>query len=275
MPDYIKPMGFVLLRAIAAMLFFWILNIGIKKSEIIPFTKKDWARIAACALFGVCLNQLCFFKGLNLTAPISSSVIMTTVPILVLVLSFLILKNPMTPIKMLGVFIGLIGSLIIIFSDYKGGVPTAENPTLGNLLILINATSYSLYLILAKPLLAKFKPIRILKWLFTFGFLMILPFGFQELREVQWASFPNSIVSDVLFVLIAVSCLTYLFNLSALRKVNPSTVSVFIYSQPIFAIAYSLYLGNDTFNILKLSGAILIFIGVYFVISTNFKKKKI
>ncbi len=106
MPTFIKPFGFVLLRALAAMAFFWILSINITKEKPIPFTSKEWVRILACAFFGVFLNQLCFFRGLDLTAPISSSVIMTLVPILVLILSYFILKNPITPVKLIGVFTG-------------------------------------------------------------------------------------------------------------------------------------------------------------------------
>ncbi len=274
MPTYIKPMGFVLLRAVTAMVFFWILVMLLPDVQRkIKFTRTEWKRILLCALFGVCLNQLCFFKGLELTAPISSSIIMTSVPILVLVLSFFILRNPLTPIKILGVASGLIGALVIIFSEGKAPI-NAPNPLLGNTLIMVNATSYSFYLILAKPLLAKHPPIQILKWLFTFGFIMVLPFGFMELQEVQWTALPQEIILAILFVLIFVSCLTYLFNLSALKKVNPSTVSVFIYSQPVFVIAFSLYKGNDTLTVMKIIGAILIFIGVYFVISSNFKSQR-
>ncbi len=273
MPTYIKPFGFVLMRASAAVIFFWFITLFLKKEAQIKVERKDFKKIIACAFFGVFLNQMCFFKGLEFTAPISASVIMTLVPIIVLVLSYFVLSNPLTPFKVLGVILGMIGALIIIFS---GGVNSlsAPHPVLGNTLVLTNATSYSLYLILAKPLLSKYPPLVVLKWLFLFGFLMILPFGIQQLQEVQWENLPPNIWGAIAFVLIAVSCLTYLFNLTALKSVNPSTVSVFIYSQPVFAIIYSLWQKNDTLNLMKVLGAFFIFLGVYFVISSNFKKQK-
>ncbi len=274
MPLYIKPFGFVLMRATAAVIFFWVITLCMKKENRIKVEKTDFLKILACAFFGVFLNQMCFFKGLEYTAPISASVIMTLVPILVLILSYFILSNPLTPFKIIGVFLGMIGALIIIFSGGNINVK-APNPVLGNTLVLTNATSYSLYLIIAKPLLAKYPPLVVLKWLFLFGFLMIVPFGFQQLQEVHWYEIPPHIWSAIAFVLIAVSCLTYLFNLLALQKVNPSTVSVFIYSQPVFAIVYSLWQENDNFNGMKIFGTIFIFLGVYFVISSNFKKKRI
>lgn len=274
MPEYVQPMGFVLMRALAAMLFFWIIALIFLSSSQEKFTTNEWKRMLACAFFGVFLNQLCFFKGLELTAPISASIIMTSVPILVLVLSYFILKNPITPIKLLGVFAGLIGTLVIIFSEGKPDIK-APNPLVGNALVMLNATSYSLYLILAKPLLTKYNPLKILKWLFTFGFLFILPFGWKEFSAVEFTKLPATIIGSIAFVLLFVSCLTYLFNLAALKKVNPSTVSIFIYSQPIFAISFAMWMNNDKLDLMKIIGGILIFIGVYFVISSNFKKVKI
>ncbi len=273
MPHFIPPMGFVLMRSLAAFSFFMCLPLFIPKKNKKPIERKDFPILAACGFFGVCLNQLSFFKGLELTAPISASVIMTLVPILVLILSYFILSNPITWLKAIGVFLGMLGALIIIFS-HVSPYKNASNPVLGNILVLLNASSYSLYLILAKPLLAKYHPLIVLKWLFIFGLIMVLPFGYQDLIAVDWSQLPTHIWYAIGFVLIFVSCLTYLFNLSALRKVNPSTVSIFIYSQPVFAILYSLWLKNDILDFPKIIGTFFIFLGVYFVISNQKNKQR-
>jgi len=150
MPTYIKPFGFIVLRVLGATILFWILSFFVVKQKI---ERTDFIRLFFAALFGVCLNMLAFFKGLSMTSPINASVIMVTSPIIVLVLSAFILKERITLIKVLGVLIGLIGAVILII--YGQSIIPGDKPFYGNMLILLNATSYGLYLIIVK------KPFRI------------------------------------------------------------------------------------------------------------------
>lgn len=261
MPHYVKPFGFIFLRVFSAMLIFWLISLFIKNDKI---EKGDYKIIALSAFFGIALNMLTFFKGLNYTTPISASVMMVTSPILVLIFSSILIKERPTLTKIIGVIIGLIGAVVLIAYGSSGS-GSAKNMMLGNFLVFINAASYGMYLVIVKKVVAKYKPVTFIRWLYLFGFIFVLPFGFSEFSEIQWQIIPTSGYLRIGFVIVFASCITYLFNLFALSKLKPTTVSVFIYLQPVVASIYALLVGSDHLNTIKILASILIFIGVYLV----------
>ena len=270
MPLYIKPYGFILLRVSGATAIFWFLGLFVKAKKI---EKSDYKNIFFAAFFGVGLNMLTFFKGLSLTTPISASVMMVTSPILVLIFSSILLKEKLIAKKIIGVVIGLIGAVIlIVYGNNSDG--SASNRVLGNLLVFINAASYGLYLVIVKKLVVKYNPIVFVKWLYLFGLLFVTPFGLEELVQVQWHVMPTSIYLKAGFVVLFTTCVTYVFNLFALTKLKPTTVSVFIYLQPVIASIYALIVGSDSLNMIKISATLLIFFGVYLVTKQAHKSTK-
>lgn len=267
MPQYIKPFGFILLRVLGATLVFWGIGFFVKAK---PIEWGDLKRVVLASFFGVALNMLTFFKGLSYTTPISASVIMVTAPILVLIFSSIIIKEKLLPRKIVGVLIGLLGAVILILYG-NASAENAKNMMLGNFLVFINAASYAMYLVIVKKLITKYNPIVFVKWLYLFGLLFVLPFGFTELVEVKWVEMSTSIYLKAGFVVLFTTCVTYLFNLFALSKLKPTTVSVFIYLQPVIATLYALFVGSDSLNIVKISATALIFLGVYLVTKTQAK----
>jgi len=261
MPEFIKPYGFIVLRVSGATILFWIAGLFIKKEKIATI---DYGRIFLGALFGVGLNMLTFFKGLSYTTPINASVVMVTTPIIVLSLSAIILKEHLAKYRIVGIFIGLLGAVYLI--AYGNGLHL-NNARIqwGNFLVFVNAFSYSLYLILVKKLTSKYHPITFAKWLYLIGFFMVLPFGFNELKAIAWQTMPITIFYKMLFVVVFATFVTYLFNLLAVRKLKPTTVSVFIYLQPFIATVFALIMKSDTLNIHKIVASALIFTGVYLV----------
>jgi len=264
MPVYVKPYGFIILRVVGATMLFWLVSIFTVKEKI---ERQDFLRICLAAIFGVALNMLTFFKGLSMTTPISASVIMVTSPIIILLLSAIILKEKITSIKVLGIFIGLAGAVILI--AYGQSLKPGENPVLGNLLVFINAASYSLYLIIVKRLAEKYNPFTFIKWLYLFGSILVIPFGYNELQEVQWQIMPTAIYYKAAFIVVFTTFFTYMFNIFALTKLKPTTLSSFIYLQPVLASLYALIVGSDVVDIIKVIATILIFTGVYLVTKNN------
>ena len=141
----------------------------------------------------------------------------------------------------------------------------ASNRTLGNILVFINAASYAMYLVVVKELIVKYNPIIFVKWLYLFGLFMVFPFGISEFLEISWQEMPTDIYLKTGFVILFTTCITYLFNLFALSKLKPTTVSVFIYLQPVIATIYALFVGSDQLNITKIAATLLIFSGVFLV----------
>lgn len=259
--NYIKPFGFVLLRVAGATLLFWIVSLFVPQQKI---EKRDFIKLFVAALFGVVINMLFFFKGLEFTSPIHASAIMTITPIIILILSAYILKEKVTTLKIVGVALGLTGALIL--TVYGKSARAGDNVPLGNLLIFLNAISYSIYVILIKKLTAKYHPFSFIKWLFLFGLIILIPFGYDELTVVRWESFTPYITFSVLFVIVGATFGTYVLNPLALNKLKASTVGIFIYLQPVIAGLFALYLGADFIDSLKISAMLLIFTGVYLVI---------
>ena len=261
MPVYLKPYAFILLRVFGGTLVFWTFGLFIKKQKI---EKSDYKKIVLASFFGITLNMLSFFKGLSLTTPISASVMMVTSPIMVLLFSSLLIRKVIGKQRVLGVFIGLIGALLLItFGSSSDGNTTNSN--WGNFLVFVNAASYGLYLVLAKNLIIKYHPIVFVKWMYLFGLVFVIPFGYHELMEVAWQKIPSNIYWNIGFVIIFTTCVTYAFNLYGLSKLKPTTVSVFIYLQPVIATIYALTVGSDSLNLVKISATLLIFLGVYLV----------
>ncbi|MFN7676025.1 DMT family transporter [Flavobacterium sp.] len=260
MPTYVKPYGFILIRVFGATILFWLISLFGSKEKI---KRQDFPRIIAAAFFGVALNMLTFFKGLSFTSPISAAVIMVTTPIIVLILSTILMKEKMKKRKIFGILLGLFGTFFLIL--YGKSIGNATNASLGNFLVFINAVSYAFYLIIVKKLMDKYNAFTFVKWIYTFGLLMVIPFGWNEYQEIQWQTLPSIILWEIGFVVVFTTFFTYLFNLVSMRELKPTTVAVFIYLQPLFATLFAISLGKDELSWVKIVSAVLIFVGVYLV----------
>lgn len=261
MPEHIQPFGFILLRVTGAGILFWLVSI-FTKSE--PIQRRDWPRILACAIFGMVINMLFSFKGLSLSTPINSSVIITISPILVFILSAVLIREKITLLKAIGAVLGLIGALVLVVFTIESR-SDAPNIPLGNTLIIINAISFGLFLITVRPLTARYNSITLMKWFFLFAIIINLPIGINEFSSVKWTDLPFSAAWRLCFVVIGPTFLTYLLNIYALKELSASTLGVFIYIQPVIAIAFAIITGADELNFIKVIAGILVFLGVFIV----------
>lgn len=259
MPEFIEPFGFIVLRISAATLLFWIVG---KTTGNDPIkSRRDFGLLLLCAVFGVAVNQMLFFKGLNLTNPINGSVIMTTSPIMVMIVAYLLGKENITGRKIAGVLIGATGAWLLLSKD---GFSVNNETFIGDLLILINGASYAIYLVIVKPLMAKYKPITVIKWVFLLGGIMAFPFGAEQFSQVEWAALPTLAWFSIIFV-IAATFITYLMNVWALKFVNSSVVGSYIYLQPVFATLIAVSFRDDQLDWLTVVYSLIIMLGVYLV----------
>ena len=258
--DHIGPSGFILLRVIGAIFLFGACYFFFIKERV---HKKDIFSFAICGLFGIAINQLLFFQGLHLSTPINAAIMMTSTPILVILISALLGKEQITFQKILGVTLGCFGAVVLILSG--GDFSASTDYTKGNLFVLINAASYGIYLILVQPLMRKYHPITVMAMVFFFGIFYVLPFGYEELISVEWNSFSTKIIWEVVFVVVCTTFFAYFFNSSALKYLDASAVSIYIYLQPVLASLIAISLQSDQINETKILSCILIFFGVYLV----------
>ena len=188
---------------------------------------------------------------------------MTINPILVILMSFLILKEKITLRKGLGIVLGIIGASSLILNG--GNINLSSHAQVGNLFVFINACSYGLYLVLVQPLMKKYQPITVMFYVFAFGLLLVFPFGITNLLEVNWNDIPANIYWEISFVVVCTTFIAYLFNSSALKELAPTTVSIYIYLQPILATLFAVLTESDSLDERKIFSSAIIFLGVYLV----------
>lgn len=259
MPEFILPLGFVLVRVVFACLLFWISAAFIEEKE--KLHKADYVRLALCGLFGVAINQLLFFAGLNLTTPINAALIMTTNPVLVLLMAHFIIREKISFSKTAGIVIALSGAAILIMSG--GKVSFSSLTVMGDFMVLINSLSFAVFLVIVKPLMMRFHPLTVMKWTFLFGSVPVLFFGTEELMTAQWSEMDFNIWLSVVYVVLATTFLAYLFNIFALRELEASQVSGYIYLQPLFAAMFSVLFGEGLPQWIHLVTGMMIFTGIW------------
>jgi drug/metabolite transporter (DMT)-like permease len=267
-PSLIKPYGVNLVRAGVSVILFWFvwllgrnMKTGMKTDPGIK--RKHWGRFALCSLTGVAINQMLFIKGLTLTSTIHVSLLILCTPLMITIFAFWILKERVTIGKIIGLASGIGGSVLLILA--KESSAHAENYLLGDLLIIINAISYAFYFILVKPLMQSYHPVHVIRWVFTIGFVMMIPFCWQQFSEAQWQEFHLPEIASLAFIVIAATFLAYYFNVFGILHLGAATAGSYIYTQPIFAVIIATIFLHEPLNWQKIVAGILIFLGVFLV----------
>jgi drug/metabolite transporter (DMT)-like permease len=258
MPDFLSPRAIVFLRAGGTLLLFWTLHLFLPSEKV---EKGDLLKMALCAVFGVVVNQTLFFEGLNRTTPISASIIMTATPIMILIFSHFILKEKITGIKVLGIMLGAAGALMIILASGIGDFQA--NTLLGNFMVITNAASWSLYLVLIKPLMKKYNSLTIMKWTFFFGFIVLFPFSIITLASSPFTQIPFNIWMSILFVVFITTGFAYYLINYSLKTLSPNVNGICIYLQPLIASLVAIIFEKDILTVIHLIAAVLIMTGVY------------
>jgi drug/metabolite transporter (DMT)-like permease len=257
MPEYLLPQAIILIRVCVTVALFFLLDFFWVNERI---RKEDFLLLFLCSMFGVVINQEMFFAGLNLTTPVNGALIMITTPILVMVISAFTKHENLTWYKILGIIFGAFGAFLIISGK---GFSFSSKTLKGDVFILLNAASYALYLVIVRPLMKKYHPMTVIKWVFAFGLIPVIVLGWEQLQNTDWQRFATNTWFALVFIIFFVTFCAYLFNMLALREVHSSVVGAYIYLQPIFAAILSAFYGYDTFNPQKLLAAFFIFSGVF------------
>ncbi|PKP32093.1 MAG: EamA family transporter [Bacteroidetes bacterium HGW-Bacteroidetes-16] len=268
MPDYLAPRAVIFLRVTGAMAIFWAISLIMPKQAV---AKHDLLKMFIAAIFGVAINQILFFEGLNLTTPINASVIMVGVPILVLFFAHFIIKERITKNKMIGIVLGFSGSVFLII---QAGNASFQGSQLGNLMVFTNAASYALFLVLIKPLMAKYHPLTVMKWVFTFGFVLVTPFTLHLVLIADFRIIPSNIWLSIGFVVLFTTVIAYFLNNFSLKVISPTVNSAYIYFQPFLATFVAISFGKDVLTWPEIVAALFIFTGVYFVNFNHSVNKK-
>jgi drug/metabolite transporter (DMT)-like permease len=260
MPDAIKPFALVSLRSVSAALLFWITSLFMPRERV---NSKDLLFLFGVSFFGVVINQTLFLVGLDMTSPINSSIILSTNPIFAFVFAAIILKEKITFLKGAGLAIGLSGVLLLILQN---GTPDIASSTfLGDVYTLVNTISWAFYTVIIKRMLEKYHPVTVMKWTFMFGMVANVPIGYHQWNTMDWSAIPFKSWLGIIFVVIFATYLGYLLISFGLRRLSPTVVSTYTYSQPVIAAYLASMMGQDHIDLVMIISALLIFAGVFVV----------
>lgn len=264
-PSMIGPYGVNILRVGVSLILFW--TIWLFGKTAIGIQKKNLPRFLLCGFTGVAANQMLFIKGLTMTSTIHASLLMLCTPLLITLFAFWVLKEKVTLLKAAGLALGIGGAVLLILSKEKAGNNTASLS--GDILIISNAIFYTIYFMLVKPLMKAYPPLHVIRWVFTFGFVMILPFGWLQFSSIQWSQFEASHFISLSFIVICGTFLAYFFTVYGLQHLGAAVTGAYIYTQPIFAAIVATVVLHEQFTVQKILAGVMIFTGVFLVSRKN------
>ena len=253
-------------RMVGAAAAFWILSIFCKQEHV---DHRDMLKIFFASLFALVFNQGVYIFGLSMTSPIDASIVTTTLPIVTMIIAAIYLKEPITNLKVLGIFVGAMGALTLILSSQTAG--SGNGSIIGDLLCLVAQISFSIYLTVFKGLSQKYSPITLNKWMFIYASMCYIPFSYQDVAGIQWAEVSTAAYVQIGYVVIGGSFLAYIFIMTAQRLLRPTVVSMYNYMQPIVASIAAIIMGLGVFGWEKGVAIALVFLGVYIVTKSKSK----
>jgi len=265
----VSGLSMVTFRVVGACLLFWVASLFAKKEQV---PTHDKLMFAGAAIFGLLLNQCCYTMGLSLTSPINASIVTTSMPIFAMLLSALILKEPITGKKAIGVLMGCSGALMLILTS-AAHVSNKVGDIRGDLLCLFAQFSFALYLSLFNPLIKRYNVFTINRYMFTWATLMLLPFTFGETAATVRSSLTMKTWLEVGYVVCVGTFFCYILTMVGQRTLRPTVVSVYNYVQPIVSVLASLLMGIGVFKSTHALAVILVFTGVWLVTKSRAREK--
>lgn len=258
----ISGLALVSFRAVGAALCFWLTSLFSRhKEEVSPH---DLLLFFFAGMLAIVFNQCCFTIGLSLTSPVNASIVTTTLPIVTMVLAALFLKEPVTNKKVLGIFCGAIGALLLILGNGNATKESGGNLA-GDLLCLTAQCSFAVYLTVFKKLIRRYSVVTCMKWMFTYASIAILPFTYKELAMLPWGGIPATAWLETAFVVFVATYLAYIMMMTGQKLLRPTIVSMYNYVQPIVACIVSVATGLGVFGWSQGAAVLLVFAGVWLV----------
>lgn len=249
-------------RIAGAAMLFWLLS-AFLPSEHVP--ARDLLRLAGAGMLGIVFNQGCFIFGVGFTSPGEASIITTTMPMWVMVLAALILKEPVTLKKAGGIIVGAAGALLLVFGAGSRNTGSGSNSLLGDILVFCAQFSYALYLTLYRNFIRRYSLVTLMKWMFLFAAIAVLPFSVPTILSTEWHELSHLEIWGIVYVVVGGTFLSYICVMAGQKVLRPTLVGMYNYVQPVVASAVGICLGLDSFTPSKIVAVVLIFAGVWLV----------
>lgn len=256
------------LRVFGAMILFWIFSFFQKPEHV---GHKDLMKLFVASLLAIVFNQGSYIFGVGMTSPVDASIITTSMPLIAMILAAIFLKEPITGKKILGIAVGASGALLLILgsSQASGTTVKGDNPLLGDVFVLLAQCSYAFYFVLFKNFVTKYSAVTVMKWMFTYAFICLLPFSYSSLLATDWLALDGARIASILFVVVGATFLSYILIIVGQKNLRPTVAGMYNYIQPLLATIVAICWGMDSFNLTKVLSVVMIFGGVWLVTSSR------
>lgn len=256
------------LRVFGAMILFWIFSFFQKPEHV---GHKDLMKLLVASLLAIVFNQGSYIFGVGMTSPVDASIITTSMPLIAMILAAIFLKEPITGKKILGIAVGASGALLLILgsSQASGTTVKGDNPLLGDVFVLLAQCSYAFYFVLFKNFVTKYSAVTVMKWMFTYAFICLLPFSYSSLLATDWLALDGARIASILFVVVGATFLSYILIIVGQKNLRPTVAGMYNYIQPLVATIVAICWGMDSFNLTKVLSVVMIFGGVWLVTSSR------
>lgn len=247
----------------AALTFYVLQRIG---GDLRLDKKSHYLHFALFSFFGVVANQLLFFKGLSLTTAMNTSLLAVTMPIFTIVVSVFIGNDKLNLLKICGILLAAAG---VVYLLNPAEASFSSQTTRGDVLIILNCLSYSIYVAVSKKLITHYGALKSIAWVFLIGSVFNVPIGYYSLQSIDIGNVGNSAWLALAAIVVFPTIIAYYLNTWALARVAPSIVAIYIYLQPIIGFLMAiLFLGED-WNYRAPLAMLCIFVGVFLVTFGN------
>jgi len=263
MPNHLLPMQIIFLRVLGTLLIALVIQMSIKELRILKIDREDYPRLILSSLMGVAFNQMMFFTGLNNTTPVDAAIINSVNPIMVLIFAAWLLKDRIGTSRLTGIILGAAGALMLILLGHP--LSPKEGHFTGNMFIVANTAAWSLYLVIAKPLMVKYNPLIMMKWVFLIGFIGVFPFTIKQALNIDFSSFDSFTWLSILYIIFGTTFLAYFFITYSLKRLSSAVVAYYTYIQPIVVAIIGIIVFAEQISWVKIVSALLVFAGIYFV----------
>lgn len=264
----IDGISLVSFRVAGAALLFWVASLFARR-EHVPV--RDILLFAGAAVLGIVCNQCLYTVGLSFTSPINASIVTTSMPIFAMVLSFFILREPITLRKAGGVVIGCSGAVILILTS-MAATSDKVGDVRGDLMCMGAQLSFALYLSLYNRLIKRYHVVTVNKWMFAWAAVMVIPFTSSHLAALPWAAVPLKTWLETGYVVVFGTFVSYLLSIVSQRVLRPTVISVYNYVQPIVSVTVSVLTGLGVFTWMQGVAIILVFSGVWLVVKSKSRR---
>ena len=267
----INAISLTTFRMLGAAIVFWIASIFTRKEHV---PHEDLKHLFFAALFGIVFNQGTYIFGVSQTSPIDATIVAASTPIITMIIAAFYLKEPITGTKILGIFVGAAGALTLILSGQQTAVTgNGSNNVWGDILCLIAQCSFSIYVVVYKGLIGRYSPVTLMKWMFTYSAICTIPFSYNSVVSIDFATLPLDIYLNIAVVVLGGTFFAYLLVPIGQRILRPTVATMYNYVQPIIASIITVIVGLDTFGLMKSIAIALVFLGVYIVTRSKSKEQ--